>query len=338
MKRLTFPIVAGFVTWSLVATAFAEAPTASTKKYLLERVDDVAVVQLYADGFKDLPLKEKLLVWHLYQAAVAGRDIYYDQRYRHGLLMRTLLEAVIAHPKGIDAGILEDVRHYAKLFWINSGPFNHLTAQKFIMKCSPNAFEDALKTAVHNGANLGGWKSKPIAELLSVVRPSFFEPDFEPVVTNKNPGSGKDILAASANNLYVGVSMKDLNGFNERFALNSQLVKKEDGRLVENVYRVGGLYGPAIEKIVTHLRDAEKYAPEPTAKALDALVRFYATGEDADRRSADIAWVQDKDAPVDTINGFIEVYLDPRGLKGSWESAVFFVNKEKTGAIKKLAG
>jgi dipeptidyl-peptidase III len=390
MKRLTLPIVAGLIAWSLAATAHAQTPTdhdrerakllekveamerqnpgrgeppietlaervklleaeferkraavpekaQSPKKYLLERVEDVAVVQLYADGFTDLPLKEKLLVWHLYQAGVAGRDIYYDQRYRHSLLMRTLLEAVITQPKGIEPHTLAEVQHYAKLFWINSGPFNHMTARKFVMKCSPKAFEDAVKTAVRNGAELGRWNRISVDELLSVVGPSFFDPKFEPVVTNKNPGPGKDILAASANNLYVGVSMKDLQGFSERFGLNSQLVKAANGALVENVYRVGGLYGPAIEKIVTHLEHAKKYAPEPTAKALDALIKFYKTGEDTDRQAADIAWIQDKDAPVDTINGFIEVYLDPRGIKGSWESAVFFFNKEKTGAIKKLA-
>jgi dipeptidyl-peptidase III len=337
MKRLTFLIVAGFLAWSMAATALAQKAADSTRKYLIERVDDVAVVQLYADGFKDLPLKEKLLVWHLYQAALAGRDIYYDQRYRHGLLMRTLVEAVITQPTGIDADTLAEVRHYAKLFWINSGPFNHLTAHKFVMKCSAKAFEDAVKTAVRNGADLGRWNRMPIEELLSVVRLCFFDPDFEPVVTNKNPGPAKDILAASANNLYVGVSMKDLQGFSERFGLNSQLAKTENGRLVEHVYRVGSLYGPAIEQIIVHLENARKYAPEPTAKALDALIRFYKTGEDADRQAADIAWIQDKDAPVDTINGFIEVYMDPRGVKGSWEAAVFFVNKEKTGAIKKLA-
>ena len=338
MKHSTFLIVTPFIACSLAATAYAQTHTDSTRKYLLERVDDVAVVQLYADGFKDLPLKEKLLVWHLYQAALAGRDIYYDQRYRHSLLMRTLLEAVITQPKAIDANTLAEVRRYAKLFWINSGPFNHMTARKFVMSCTPTAFEDAVKTAAQNGADLGRWKGMPIAELLSVVRSSFFDPSFEPVVTNKTPGPGKDILAASANNLYVGVTMKDLPGFSERFGLNSQLAKTENGGLIENVYRIGGMYGPAIEKIVAHLDSAKNYAPAPTVKALDALIRFYKTGEDTDRQAADIAWIQDKDAPVDTINGFIEVYMDPRGVKGSWESAVFFVNKEKTGAIKKLAG
>ncbi len=210
MKRLTLQIVTTFVACCLAATAHAQTHTDSTRKYLLERVDDVAVVQLYADGFKDLPLKEKLLVWHLYQAALAGRDIYYDQRYRHSLLMRTLIEAVLTHPKAIDSDTLAEVRHYAKLFWINSGPFNHLTARKFVMRCTPAAFEDAVNTAVRNGADLGRWNKIPVAELLALVRPCFFDPNFEPVVTNKNPGPGKDILAASANNLYVGVTMKDL--------------------------------------------------------------------------------------------------------------------------------
>src|SRR5262249_7295327 len=108
--------------------------------------------------------------------------------------------------------------------------------------------------------------------------------------------------------------------------------------LREEVYRVGGLYSDQIAAVVKHLEAAKAYAPEPTVKALDALVRWYTTGEDVDRRAYDIAWVGDKDAKVDTINGFIEVYLDPRGVKGSWESAVFFVNEAKTGAIKKLAG
>src|SRR6185437_5217673 len=100
-------------------------------KYLLERVDDAAVVQLYADGFKDLPLKQKLLIWHLYQASIAGRDIYYDQRYRDSLAMRQLIEAVVEYPEGIDPATLAEVRRYAKLFWINSGPYQHLTARKF---------------------------------------------------------------------------------------------------------------------------------------------------------------------------------------------------------------
>ncbi|MCA1686228.1 MAG: dipeptidyl peptidase 3, partial [Planctomycetia bacterium] len=172
--------------------------------------------------------------------------------------------------------------------------------------------------------------------LLERLRPAFFDPDAEPIVTNKSPGPGKDMLATSANNLYRNVSMKDLDGYTERYGLNSRLSRR-DGKLIEEVYRDGGMYHRQISRIIAHLEDAREFAPEPTSRALHALTRFYRTGEDEDRKAYDIAWVQDKDAPVDTINGFIEVYMDPRGVKGSWESAVYFVNTEKTGAIKKLA-
>ena len=133
--------------------------------------------------------------------------------------------------------------------------------------------------------------------------------------------------------------MKDLEGFQERYPLNSRLVKdaKRGGTLVEEVYRVGGRYDKEIRAIVGHLEAAIPYATPTMATALRALVRFYTTGETADRVAYDIAWVQDKTSPVDTINGFVEVYMDPRGMKGSWESLVFYVNQEKTAGIRKLA-
>src|SRR5690606_11745051 len=168
------------------------------------------------------------------------------------------------------------------------------------------------------------------------LQPMFFDPAFDPIVTNKNPGPGKDILEASANNLYSGVSMADLDGFTERYGLNSRLVKR-DGKLVEEVYRIDGRYGEQIAEIVKHLEAAQPFATEPMAKALAALVRFYRTGEEADREAYDIAWVQDKASPVDTINGFIEVYMDARGIKGSYEGLVFYVNEEKTARIRTLA-
>jgi len=322
---------------ALCPRAGADEPnTEGGRKYLLEQVDDVAVVQLYADGFKTLPLKQKLLIWHLYQASIAGRDVYYNQRYDRGKAMRLMLEQVIRHPEGVDPETLAEIRRYTKLFWINSGPFNHLTARKFVLKCTPEAFAKAVKTAYGNAQTLPEGEARGLDVVLETLRKDFFDPEYRPIVTNKSPGPGKDMLATSANNLYSGVTMKDLEGFTERYGLNSRLVK-EDGKLVEQVYKVGGLYGRDIEQIVAHLEAAKKYAPEPTAEALGALVRWYTTGEDEDRRNYDIAWVRDKDAPVDTINGFIEVYMDPRGVKGSWESAVFFVNEKKTGAIKKLA-
>ncbi len=321
------------------ATTEAAKPPAAVpadRKYLIERVDDAAVVQLYADGFDALPLREKALIWHLYQAALAGRDIYYDQRYEHNLLMRDVLEEIITHPENVDPQTLSEIQRYTKLFWINTGPYNNLTARKFILKCTPEAFAAAVEGAQKGGAKFPLKSGETLPAFLKRLHPMFFDLKFEPVVTNKTPGKGKDILTESANNLYVGVTMKDLEGFEEKHPLNSRLVK-QDGKLTEEVYRVGGKYDAQIRAIVEHLNAAIPYATEPMANALRALVKFYQTGETSDRAAYDIAWVQDKDSPVDTINGFIEVYMDSRGMKGSWEALVFYVNPEKTAEIRKLA-
>jgi dipeptidyl-peptidase III len=318
------------------ATPAGTSVPAGERKYLLERVDDAAVVQLYADQFAALPLKEKTLAYHLTQAALAGRDIFYDQKHRNALEMRRVLEAIITHSKGIETHTLSEIERYTKLFWINNGPYNNLTARKFVLKVTPQAFATAAQTAEKSGARFPTRSGESLDALLKRLEPMFFNADFEPIVTNKNPGPGKDILTASANNLYAGVSMADLKGFTEKNGLNSRLVKM-DGRLVEEVYKIGGRYGDEIARIVMHLEAAIPFASEPTAAALKALIQWYRTGDDRDRAKYDIAWVRDKDAPVDTINGFIEVYMDPRGVKGSWEGVVFHVNKEKTDRIKKFA-
>ena len=309
----------------LVVAAPATAQTGGTpRKYLLERVDDAAIVQLYADGFAALPLREKTLIYHLTQAAIAGRDIFFDQKHRDALAMRAAIERIVARPQGIEAATLAEVRRYAKLFWINNGPYHNLTAQKFVLKLTPAQWLAAAAQA--------GVDEREARRL----QPMLLDPAIDPVVTNKNPPAGQDILTASANNLYSGVSMTDLKGFTEKYGLNSRLVK-ENGRLEEEVYRLGGRYDAQIREIVRHLEAAIPFASAPTANALRALIQWYRTGEDADRIKYDIAWVEDKASSVDTINGFIEVYLDPRGIKGSWEGIVFYVNQEKTGRIRTLA-
>lgn len=313
----------------------AAAQAAAPRKYLLERVDDAAIVQLYADGFASLPLKQKTLIYHLYQAALAGRDIYIDQRHKDALEMRGIIEQIIANPQGIDPKTLAEIQRYAKLFWLNNGPYNNLTARKFVLACTPQEFAAAAKAAASAGAKFTPANGDTIDAALARLQPMFFDPNVDPIVTNKTPGPGKDILQASANNLYSGVTMADLKGFTEKYGLNSRLVK-QNGKLVEEVYRVGGRYGSYISEIVKHLEAAKPFAEPATAKALDALIKFYQTGEEADRKAYDIAWVQDKTSPVDTINGFIEVYLDPRGIKGGWESLVFYVNQEKTQRIKTI--
>jgi dipeptidyl-peptidase-3 len=307
------------------------------RRYLLEQVDDAAVVQLYADGFASLPPNERILIWHLYQAALAGRDIYYDQRYRHALDMREILEEILTHAGGVKPDVLAEIRRYTKLFWINSGPHNNLTARKFVLACTPAELREAAQAAAKAGAIFPIHDRESLDGLLTFLEGPFFDPAVDTFVTSKTPGEGRDILEESANNLYRGVKMADLEGFEERFGLNSRLVKHDDGGLVEEVYRLGARYGARIARIVGHLRDALPHATVPMRRALEALIRFYESGEDADRAAYDIAWVEDKDSPVDTINGFIENYLDARGVKGAWEALVFYVNVEKTRALHNLA-
>ena len=320
------------------STAPPAQPAASetTRKYLLERVDDAAVVQIYADQFTALPLREKVLIWHLYQAAIAGRDIFYDQKHRSALEMRRVLEAIITHSSGVEPATLSEIQRYTKLFWVNNGQYNNLTARKFLLKLTPQALAAAAQAAAKAGATFPVQSGESLDALLARLQSMFFDPNVDPIVTNKTPGPGRDILTASANNLYSGVALADFRGFTERYGLNSRLVKQR-GRLVEEVYRIDGRYGREIARIVGHLEAAVPHATAPMAAALRALVQWYRTGEDADRAKYDIAWVQDKDSSVDTINGFIEVYMDPRGIKGSWEALVFYVNREKTERIRKFA-
>jgi dipeptidyl-peptidase-3 len=310
--------------------------TNAERKYLLERVDDAAVAQLYADGFERLPLDQKLLIWHLYQAALAGRDIFYDQRYVHNLEMRTVLEEILTHAGDVVPETLAEIQRYTKLFWLNTGPYNNLTARKFVLKCTPEAFAAAAAAAERADAAFPRRAGEPLDAMLARLRPLFFDQEFDPIVTNKTPGNGKDILTSSANNLYVNVTMADLEQFSEKYPLNSRLSKK-NGTIVEEVYRVGGKYDREIRTIVAHLEEAIRYATPSMGKALRALVKFYRTGEDADRVEYDVAWVADRDSPVDTINGFVEVYMDARGHKGAWEALVYYVNAEKTQGIRRLA-
>jgi dipeptidyl-peptidase III len=250
--------------------------------------------------------------------------------------MREVVEAVLTHAEHVEADTLARVHHYAKLFWLNSGPHNGQTARKFLLRCEPEAFEAAVRAAAAAGARLPMKPGETLDELLARLAPCFFDPELDASITSKTPGEGRDILTMSANNLYDGVSLADLEGFRERYPLNSRLAKR-GGRLVEEVYRVGGRYGREIEETVRHLEAAMPYATAAMAEALEALVRWYRTGEAADHEAYDIAWVKDRGSPVDTINGFIEVYLDARSTKGAWGSMVFYVNHEKTDAIRALA-
>ena len=307
------------------------------KIWLLERVGPAAVVQLYADAFATLSPRDRQLAWHLYEAALCGRDIYYDQRYEHGLVMRDLLEVLFVHRSHVDPATAAAIDRYTKLFWLNSGTYDHITSRKFTLELTREQWLDALLAVQATGVHLPLGPHPTAEAFVEAHWRDFLDATYRPMVTSKTPGPGEDILSASANNLYARVRAADLEKFTERHALNSRLVGHDDGTLREEVYRVGGRYGATLSRIIGHLEAARALAPDATARALEALIRFYRTGEESDRRAYDIAWVADTQSPVDTINGFIEVYLDARGHKGAYEGIVFHENPEKTAHIHRIA-
>ena len=305
--------------------------------YLLERVGPAAVVQLHAEAFARLSLDDKRLAWHLYEAALAGRDIYFDQRFEHGLLMRDVIEALYVARACLEPVVADAIARYTKLFWINSGPYEHITARKLGLELSRTQLLGAIEAVRASGQTVPlGPHATPLA-LVDAHARDFLDETWRPMVTSKSPAPGEDILVASANNLYADVTSADVQGFEERFALNSRLSKEPDGQLREDVYRLGGRYGATLAQVVTHLQAACAVAPPATRAALEALIRFYRSGEEQDRRAYDIAWVADAACAVDTINGFVEVYLDARGRKGAWEGIVFHENPEKTADIRRIA-
>ncbi len=315
--------------------------TEGERKYFLEKVRNVMVVQAYADGFKDLTLKEKMLAWHLYRSAIAGRDIYYDQNHKHALKIRNILEAIVENPEGIDEEVYSEILEYTKLFWINNSQYDEDNSRKFVPNTSYINFSKAAAIAEANGADFGLEENEDLDEVLSHLRPYIFDRDFEPVKTNKNPGEGMDMLASSAVNFYDGVTLADLEGFEQKNSLNSKIVV-QNGELKELVYRAGGdgvepgMYSNELERSAQELEKAAEYAEPDQANVLRLLAKYFRTGDLEDFRTYNIAWVQNS-TKIDIINGFIEVYDDPRAQKGSYEATLELVDEENTSMLRAFA-
>jgi dipeptidyl-peptidase III len=316
------------------------AQDGTARSPLADRVGQTGFLQLEAESFKDLPPQQKALAFWLCMAAIAVNPITYDQNSYYGLELKHLLEQILTHPSGIDPAVLKKITDYTKLFWANHGNHNSFTSQKFLPEFTPEELAAAAGQALKNRAALGT-QVKLQKELEDLRRP-IFDADFQPSLTVKNPKNGEDPLTASGNNLYEGVTMADLKDFHDQYPLNSRLVKK-DGKLVEQVYRAGGpngqppagLYADELNRAIRYLRMALPYAGPSTKKVLQDLIRYYQTGAPADWRQFNIDWVHD-DNPVDFTNGFIEVYKDPRGLKGAMQAYVTVVDEKLNKLMKEF--
>lgn len=354
MRRKLFAIL--IISSLFSNAAFAQAKSqkkaaANPQSALVDRVGDTGFVQVKAESFHTLNAKQQELAYWLYEAAVAIDPIIYDQLSAYALREKRLLEEVIAHKQGIDPHMMDKITDYAKLFWANRGNHNDLTAQKFVPDFSFDDLKNAAQTAQKNGAFKSEYADLPpladsdaLNKELDDLKPSIFDPDFEPMDTAKSPSGGKDIIQASSNTFYPGLSLNDLKGFKEEHPLNSRVVRGSDGQLEEQVYRAGtpdgsippGLYATFLKRANEYLAKAQAVTDPKQAQVIADLIRYYQTGDFNDWLKFGSDWVQN-DAKVDFANGFIEVYRDARGAKGSSQSFVSVTDKKVTDTMVKLA-
>ncbi|MGH9572896.1 MAG: dipeptidyl-peptidase 3 family protein, partial [Candidatus Acidiferrales bacterium] len=301
-------------------------PEQKKQSPLVKMIRDTGFVQVQAPGFDDLTPEQKLDAYWLSMAAIAINPIAYDQNSVYGLREKHLLEAIITHPKGIDPALLEKIKNYTMLFWGNQGNHNQFSSVKFLPDFTSAELRTATQQALKNGASLGT-TAELDAELKTLDR-QLFDPHFEPMLTDKNPPNGEDPLRASSVNYYSGLTLKDLAGFTDHYELNSRLAMN-NGKIEQQIYRAGtpdgqipaGLYARELKQAIGFLQNARQYAPDSQKKVIDDVIRYYETGDRADWIQCGIDWVHDHTNP-DFSNGFVEVYKDPRGLKGAIQGFV----------------
>ena len=303
-----------------------------------ERFADIQMLRYELKGFENLSLTQKIYIYCLSKATLLGRDITFDQQGKYNLRIRKTLEAVYRHYEGNRES--EDFRAfevYLKRVWFASGIHHHYGCEKFVPGFSEESFYEMVEAVADEYLPLSKGQSKE--DLLGILVPVIFNPEVMPKRVNQT--DGEDLVQTSACNFYENVSQAEVERFYARmkedgneqapsYGLNSKLTKR-NGELVELKWTEDGLYGAAIKEIVSWLLRAQKYAENEEQKHLiDLLVKYYRTGDLKDFDRYSIAWVQQHEGMIDFINGFIEVYGDPLGLKGTWEGIVEYKDLEAT--------
>jgi dipeptidyl-peptidase-3 len=315
--------------------------SAAAPSPLVGRIGDRGFLQVESPSFAKLPPRQQLLAYHLSRAAIQLDPIFYDQMSAYGLTAKRLLGALVERPDRLPPGTRQAIVEYAELFFGNGGNHDETTGLKLLPRLSFEEFAAAAELARQKGARLG--TREALGHTLQGLRKPLFDPKFEVKLTEKNPPPGKDILTASSNNYYQGVTLAEATGFAEKHPLNSRLVK-QGGKLVEEVYRAGtpdgkvppGLYARELAAVDRELEAAAELADPEQARVLRALVRFYQTGDLKDWHDFNVLWIKN-DATVDFASGFIEVYRDARGAKGSAQMLVAVVDQTLQPLMQKLA-
>lgn len=303
-----------------------------------ERFADIQMLRYELKGFENLSLTQKIYIYCLSKATLLGRDITFDQQGKYNLRIRKTLEAVYLHYEGNrESEDFKAFEVYLKRVWFASGIHHHYGCEKFVPGFSEESFYEMVGAVADEYLPLSKGQSKE--DLLGILVPVIFNPEVMPKRVNQT--DGEDLVQTSACNFYENVSQAEVERFYARmkedgneqapsYGLNSKLTKR-NGELVELKWTEDGLYGAAIKEIVSWLLRAQKYAENEEQKHLiDLLVKYYRTGDLKDFDRYSIAWVQQHEGMVDFINGFIEVYGDPLGLKGTWEGIVEYKDLEAT--------
>lgn len=307
-------------------------------QYEVDAFADLQILRYYVPGFKNLTLQQKELVYYLSMATLEGRDILFDQNNRYNLAIRRTLEAIYENYKGDkNSNDYKEFEVYLKRVWFSNGIHHHYGEEKFLPAFSKEFFAEQVKALPADLVPVKDGQS--VDDFIKMITPVMFDPT---VMAKKVNQSGGDLIVSSANNYYgEGVTQKEVQDYYAAmkdttdatpisYGLNSRLVK-ENGKLVEKVWKVGGLYSAAIERIVGWLEKAEQVAENDKQKeVISKLISYYKSGDLKEFDAYAVAWVEDLASQVDFVNGFTEVYGDPLGIKASWEGIVNFKNIEAT--------
>ena len=332
----------------LTACSGSKTTTAEADKfdYTVEQFADLQILRYRVPGFENLSLQQKELVYYLTEAALQGRDILFDQNGKYNLRIRRTLEAVYTGYKGDkNTPDFKAMEVYLKRVWFSNGIHHHYGSEKFVPGFAPEFFKEAMLSV--DASTLPLAEGQTVEQLCDELFPVIFDPAVMPKRVNQ--AAGEDLVLTSACNYYDGVTQKEAEDFYNAmkdpkdetpvsYGLNSRLVK-ENGKIQEKIWKVGGLYGQAIDKIVYWLKKAEGVAENPEQKAVIAeLIKFYETGDLKTFDEYAILWVKDLNSLVDFVNGFTESYGDPLGMKASWESLVNFKDMEATHRTEIISG
>ena len=332
----------------LTACSGSKTTTAEADKfdYTVEQFADLQILRYRVPGFENLSLQQKELVYYLTEAALQGRDILFDQNGKYNLRIRRTLEAVYTGYKGDkNTPDFKAMEVYLKRVWFSNGIHHHYGSEKFVPGFAPEFFKEAVLSVDTSTLPLA--EGQTAEQLCDELSPVIFDPAVMPKRVNQ--AAGEDLVLTSACNYYDGVTQKEAEDFYNAmkdpkdetpvsYGLNSRLVK-ENGKIQEKIWKVGGLYGQAIDKIVYWLKKAEGVAENPEQKAVIAeLIKFYETGDLKTFDEYAILWVKDLNSLVDFVNGFTESYGDPLGMKASWESLVNFKDMEATHRTEIISG